>query len=76
MFKVGDRVKLTPERFRALRGGQGVVDPDRIYTVCKPEPCWDITTNIFLSEIPGQGHREHHLIKLKPPVIIVRLNED
>ena len=64
-FKIGDKVKLTTERFLAFGGKQGVIDPLRIYTVTS------INDNIRLKEIENQGHGKEQLVLYKKPIVII-----
>ena len=68
MFKLGDRVRLTPQRFEVFCGGQGVTDPSRVATITEIE-----NTTIWLDFPINQGHGFTDLVlaNKKSTVIII-----
>lgn len=71
IFKIGDKVKLTPSRFKDFNRSQGVIDPNRIYTISGMDYPIRPGYNIFLTEIKDQAHGENHLIRASKPTIIL-----
>lgn len=68
MVKLGNKVRLTPQRFHEFHGGQGVTDPSRVSTIIKIE-----NTTIWL-DFPisqGYGFDDLVLVNKKPTVIII-----
>lgn len=72
-FKIGDRVRMTPERFREFAGKQGVTDPNKIYVVLN-YPCpGSVTISMDKPHDTEQWHSENALEKVSSkPIIIVR----
>lgn len=68
MYKIGDKVKLTPIRFRDFAGSQGVVDPNRIYRIYKIIP---EDNGVYLDGIINQQHDYSHVVKIKKPTVIL-----
>lgn len=75
-FKVGDRVKLTANRFKVFNMGQGVTNPNKVYTIEKADPFNADQSNdpYYWFKMPDgylQAHGYYHLEKAKKPTIVI-----